>query len=89
MRKIFQILEKLEENKIFFCFQNQSGKFYNLAVRDVYKKEHNLHSCKLEDIEENLSLMWGSLLDVPKTDNNHKVCDKMSSPMSFPAPPKG
>jgi hypothetical protein len=63
MSDMFKILAKLSENRVSYCLQNQGkNNFYNLAVDDPKGKRHNIHSDKLEDIENGLKIFWGHLL---------------------------
>ena len=62
MRDLYKIMSKLEERGVFFVFQSQSGKYFNMAVRDIMGKEHQLHGTTVTEVESKLKIIWGHLL---------------------------
>ena len=66
MRDLYKIFAKLEDMNLSFCFQCQGkSKYYNLSVCDIKGKQHCFNSENVQDIEDNLKVMWGHLLDAP------------------------
>lgn len=79
MKDLYKIFDKLIERNIYFNFQSQSnGRFYNLSVRDIRGKEHNIHSANLTEVEKRLKVIWGHLLIESKPG--------MPVPAGFPIP---
>lgn len=58
--RIFDIFNNLQTKNIPFCFQCQSGNFYNLSVDDPKGKNHSFSSENINDIERFLNMMWGT-----------------------------
>lgn len=80
MRDLYKLFDKLTAKEISFCFQSQSkSHFFNLSVRDRFKKEHNIHSEDLNVIEMNLKVLWGHLLE-------EREAPSLPTPPGFPAP---
>lgn len=56
---MMKMLEKLEENKVSFCYQAQhtTTPFYNLRVNDIHGKEHHINHYSVEEIKAGLKLV--------------------------------
>ena len=66
------------EKKVSFCFQHQAKHdYFNLEIENIYGKKHNITSEDIQDIEDDLKIIWGHLLDKPK----------LPTPPGFPRPP--
>ena len=107
MRDLYKIFDKLLEKDITFVFQRQSkGNFYNLSVaspkeyektlkserlRDINAKTRYLHSVNLEDIERDIKLLYGHLLEETVTLRNSAntvVASRPAMPIpTMPLPP--
>lgn len=62
MSKLFRILEKLSEKKVWYFFQSQDNDYYHLNVISPsgLKKFKGFEDIK--DLEKWLTKMWGHLL---------------------------
>lgn len=73
--EFYKILEKLNDNKVPFCFQSQGEKnFYNLKVRSPLGNDETIQSSDFNVVEQRLKIMWGHIINT------------MPVPTGFPIP---
>jgi len=76
--KLFKILEKMTEKKIRFCINvHPEHSYYNLMVEQPNGKDKYFHIKSIQDMEQCLDIMYGSLLAPAKA---------MPLPAGFPMP---
>lgn len=66
MSTLFKILEKLSNQKTWYCFQSQSNNYYNLSVVNPKGVKETFHSDDIKKIEKRLDKLWGHLLEEDK-----------------------
>jgi len=69
MDNFYSLLEKLDKNNIYFCFQLQpqptGHKYYNLTFKDREGKNKYFSGTEFKVIEEGLKMHYGHLQNVP------------------------
>ena len=84
---ISKILQAMIENKVDFCFQHQAKfNYYNIALKDVKGRSHELTCKRVEDAEEYLKLFYGHLLNNVTTPLPPHPMLNLPKPSGLPRP---
>ena len=99
MTKVYQIMEKMDEQKKAYCFTTHGHlNYYMMSVQNPAKPDKKLYlrGETLKSIEDQLMIIWGHLLDgvlvIPpaprpiKTSPAAPAMPTMSRPAGFPMP---
>lgn len=62
MSKLFRILEKLSEKKVWYCFQSQNNDYYHISVISPKGVKKIKGYKDIKELEKWLGKMWGHLL---------------------------